>query len=507
MFKRYFRAATVLALAACSLLVSSCDEEEAVETALLSYGPSGVLHGQDITFIGTGLDKVTSIVFPVNVEVDKSAFKLHTADAIVVTVPIETMEGKVILRTTEGDIETKTNFGLTYEIVIEELPAGAKPGTNATFKGQFLNYVKEVTFFDGLSVTEFVSQSRTELVVAVPVVAKTGPILFSDGKEFAQIVEEVLTVTLPAVTDISPLNVKHAAQLTLTGTDLDLVTEISFPGGGKVSKANFSAQSATQLIVSVPVTATNGKLVLTVASEEEVETEQSIVIILPVVTALSPSDTPLHTAGTTLTLTGTDLDLVAELKFPGVSAKVAPLSKTPTQLEVVIPDGVEGGTLVVFTIHGFSVPVSLPFGNQLVLAKVIYDESVRSPFGPGGGWGGVTTDASSTENPRVGTKSIKVTYPGGWGGGCQFGTWGSSPLSTDGTTYYSFSIYGGPGTQGKEINVNVSGQQVSVVVEEGKWKDVNIPLTTVGSPASISEVWFQDKGWGGTVFIDHIGLK
>ena len=102
---------------------------------------------------------------------------------------------------------------------------------------------------------------------------------------------------------------------------------------------------------------------------------------------------------------------------------------------------------------------------------------------------------------------MKVTYGGDYGGGCQFGTWGNSPLSTTGTSYFAFSIYGGTGTGGKNINVNISGVQKTVSIAEGSWKDVKILLSDVGNPTSLMEVWFQDQGWSGTVFIDQIGLK
>lgn len=488
-----------------SIGMSSCAEEETVETSLLSFGPAGVLHGEDIIFVGTGLDKVESIVFPVDVEVLKSEFKSHTSNKIVVTVPVETTEGKVILKTADGEIESKTSFGLTYEIQVTGVPDNAKPGTEATFTGEFLNYVKEVTFYDGLSVSDFVSQSRTELVVIVPLSAKTGPVQFSNGDLEPLIAETVLNITLPEVTDITPLSVKHAESLTLIGNDLDLVTSIEFPGGAVVPSANFVSQEESEIVVTVPVTAVNGKLTLSVASEQEVETASSITIILPSVTSFSPALPEDHTAGTTLTITGTDLDLVGSIKFPGVSTSVTSFTKTATQIDVVIPNGVQGGTLILITVQGFNVPVTVPFGNQLTLLAVIFDDAVRSPFGKGG-WG--SPDVANTENPRVGSVSIKSTFTGGYSGGGQFGTWGNSPLSTAGTTYVAFSVFGGAGTEGKTLIVNFNGgPQAYITLTEGSWKDVKVALTDIGSPASISEISFQDGNWSGVVYIDQIGLK
>jgi hypothetical protein len=206
-------------------------------------------------------------------------------------------------------------------------------------------------------------------------------------------------------------------------------------------------------------------------------------------------------------LIGTDLDLVAKIKFPGVTNPVTTFTKTATKIDVVIPAGVQGGTIILTTIHDFIVPVEVPFGDQLVLATIMFDDAVKAPLGAGGGWGGVVTDAANTENPRVGSVAIKATFNGSWGGGAQLGNWSGQSVATAGTAYYAFSIFGGPGTNGKEINVNVAGVQVQVAVVEGSWKDVQIPLSSFNSPTGISEIWFQDRGWSGTVWIDQIGLK
>lgn len=52
-----------------------------------------------------------------------------------------------------------------------------------------------------------------------------------------------------------------------------------------------------------------------------------------------------------------------------------------------------------------------------------------------------------------------------------------------------------------------SATSVQVAIEEGKWKDVQIPLSSFGNPATIGELSFQDTDWAGTIFIDHIGLQ
>jgi hypothetical protein len=514
--KNILRVVSLLCLALSAFVFTACDSDDdsgSGEVQLLSFGPSGVKHGEEITFVGQNLDKVTSITFSPSVDVPSSAFTSVTKETIKLIVPNAVEPGKVILKTPDGDIESKTNFNLEVPVVITAVTQEAKPGTDITITGEMLNWIESITFASDLVVekADFVSQSQTEVVVTVPMEAQTGFLTFNTGgtEPLTFDSENPLTVKLPAVTSLTPSSIRHASNLTIAGTDLDLVTKIKFPGGTSVLQANFVSQSAESIVVAVPVNATNGKLVLTAPSGLEVQTAGSITIILPVVTAFSPASTLDHDPGVTLTITGTDLDLVGKLTFPNVPTPVTSfISQTTTEIQVVIPDGASGGTLVITTINGFPVPVTVPFGDQLTLAKIIYDDAIKTPLGAGGGWGGVTTDAANTEQVRAGTKSIKVTFAGSWGGGAQFGNWSTGQLvSTTGMSYYAFSIYGGAGTEGKEVNVNVSGKQVIVVVKEGQWKDVQIPLTDLNSPAGIGEIWFQDRGWSGVVFIDHIGLK
>lgn len=505
----------VLTLAMIAMLVTvfnSCDESDekgSSEVVLSSFGPSGVHHGDKIKFIGQNLDKVTAIVLKPSVEVPSSAFVSQSASMIEIIVPAAAEAGKVLLKTPDGDIESKTIFNLEVPVVITSITEEARPGANVTIVGENLNWIESVLFTDDLLVekADFVSQSATELVVTVPVEAKSGFLTFSSGGTEPLVFdsEEELVVTLPVVTDLNPSSVKHAANLTITGSDLDLVNEIKFTGGASVTE--FVSQSEIEIVVEVPVTTTSGKLTLVVASGVEIQTD-AISIILPNVTSFNPSNTSNHTAGTTLSMIGTNLDLVDKIKFPGVANQVTTFTKTATQIDVVLPAGVEGGTVVLTTIHGFTVPVGVPFGNQLTLATVIYDDAIHTPLGPGGGWGGVTTDAASSEQVRVGSKSIKVTFAGSWGGGGQFGNWSTGQtFSTAGMTYFALSVYGGTGSNNKVINVNVSGTQAQVTVEEGKWKDIQIPLSSVGSPAGIAEIWFQDQGWTGVIYIDQVGLK
>jgi hypothetical protein len=508
------KALIVVCLTSLGICLQSCDndDESNGQVTLLSFGPSGVKHGETIKFVGTNLDKATAIVLPPSIEITRDGFASQSKELIELVVPDAAESGKVILRSPQGDIETKTLLSFDVDVVINSITAEAKPGTNITITGDKVNWIESIVFPKDLLVEKesFVSQSLTELVVTVPMEAQSGILTFftggTDPLDFTS--EEPLDVKLPQAEALTP-SIRHAADLTLSGTDLDLVTQIDFPGGASVMAEDFKSHSETAIVVVVPPTALNGKLVLTAPSGLKVETSNSISIILPIVSAFSPEDTEEHDAGVTLTLVGTDLDLVEKITFPNVAEPVTDFTRiSDTEIQVVIPDGVQGGTVMLTTIHAFAVPVSLPFGDQLQLAIVFFDDAIKGGFSQWGGWGS-TTDWNNSEQIRLGSKAIKMTYTGGnWSGAAQFG---AGNALTDGAAFFAFSLYGGAGTGGKKIQLLVKrtgGESTKqFTIEEGKWTDIKVPLADLGSPANITEIFFQNADFTGTVFIDHVGLK
>src|SRR6185369_6438258 len=172
-------------------LLGSCKKDEQVQPALQSFGPTTANHDENIKFIGVGLDQVTSIVMPVDIEIPASQFVSQSSTQIELKVPHESMVGFVTLKTAKGDITTKTAFGAAYKISVTSFtPTQARPGTDITITGDFLNYIKQVTFSKDLKVTQFVSQSVNQLVVTIPMSAQTGPIVLTDLAKTPQLVDQ-----------------------------------------------------------------------------------------------------------------------------------------------------------------------------------------------------------------------------------------------------------------------------------------------------------------------------
>jgi hypothetical protein len=318
--------------------VTSCDDDEegsVGEVTLQSFGPSPVMRGGEMRFIGINMDKVNSVMLPGNVEV--TSFVSQTSDMLVIQIPEAAMPGAVTLRTAQGEIVTKTEFGISEPITIKTIsPAKVRPDDILTIEGTYLNLVAEVLFTDNISVTEFVSQTQSTLKVKVPHGAQTGPIVLVDGEDVPNKIksENDVQVTLPVVTGLAPEPVKAGKALTISGTDLDLTTLVVFTGGANVDSANFTSQSATQIVLNIPLNAQNGTIKLVPKSQVESESTAQLVLVAPVVSAITPN--PVKPGGT-ITVTGTDLDLITGVTLGGNKAGKIKTGGTATSILVEVP--------------------------------------------------------------------------------------------------------------------------------------------------------------------------
>ena len=329
------------------VMLTSCQKAEPdTEVVLLSFGPMPVARGAELRFIGRNLDRVTAVVLPDNLTI--TAFDTKSAELLTVTVPQEAMPGYVVLKTPDGDITTKTRIGYSEPISVTTLsPATVKAGDELTITGDYLNLVGEVIFTDRVSVMKasFISQSRTQIKLLVPAAAQTGKIAVSDAEEDPVIVYSAnsLTVKLPVFTSITPNPVKAGTALTITGTDLDLVTSVVL--GGNKTLTTFTSQSATQIVLTVPADTKDGKVTMIPASGVRIASAEDLVMVVPTV-----SVTPVTLKnGQEITVTGTNLDLIDRVIFGGNKQGTIIAGGTATEIHVTVPDDAVTGQVKFIT--------------------------------------------------------------------------------------------------------------------------------------------------------------
>ena len=415
------------------LLFTSCDkDEEDLTTVKLSvFGPSPALRGGELKFIGANLDKVTAVVLSPNIEI--STFVSKTANELVITIPQNTAPGKVKLKTPQGDITTITPLTFSEPISIASVaPATVKAGDTFTINGDYLNLIAQVIFSDGVVVesANFISQTRAKIEVKVPVEAQTGKVMISNGAEIPVLVYTAnpVQVTLPAVTTVAPNPVKPGTEVQITGTNFQLVKSLVF--SEEITVDNFTVNDAkTQITAVVPTHAKEGSIQLVAFSGVKVSAATPLSLVGPAVTSISPK--PVKN-GETITITGTNLDLVVGATFGGDVTGVI-LSQSATQLEVTVPltatEGkvtlttnsgktaeTEAITLVKPTISSIA-PLALMAGNDITITGTHLDLVRKVTFV--GGLSVDVTPASATSftvtvpPAAVGTAAIVMTTTNG----------------------------------------------------------------------------------------------
>lgn len=345
-----------------SLTFTACDTND-VDTnqykggiSLNVFGPSPVLRGGELRFLGCGMDQVTSVLIPGCDAI--TDIQLISAEEIRVIVPQTALPGYVTLMLRNGEsIVTKTQLTYSEPVSIESFsPESVRPGDVLTIKGEYLNLMHQVIFAENVIVSDeviaeeeateatskFLKHTRNEIQVRVPEEAQSGKIILSDGAEIPnRLYSEVeLQVVLPSVAEVADYNnIKPGAIMTVTGENFDLVKEVRMENGETMLFTYSAEQKA--LTFTIPRGAVNGPIYVVPAS--------GVLVQVAEIKMATPEDVKAQeteiTAGKELTLTGKNMDMIAAVLFPGVEKAVEPTSLSETEVKVVVPGEAQSGMI------------------------------------------------------------------------------------------------------------------------------------------------------------------
>ncbi|MCI7001813.1 MAG: hypothetical protein MR898_05820 [Prevotella sp.] len=472
---------TLLVMALMGLSLAACSNDD-LDTnqyqggvSLNAFGPSPVMRGGQLRFIGSNLDQIREVRIPgVDAITTIEVVKAGVPSEIRVTVPHDGPEvGNVVLvANNDQEITTKSTLTYTEGIVIKSITPSAMPGDVIEIKGDedgYLNLIHSMAFADNVVVSEkdFLQHDRYTIKVKVPEDAKTGKLQFytadltvgdaakldyqivlSDDRlivgtptvakvkgrnevdaegtitakagetvtvtgDYMQLIKAVkvggveiteftiaedgksLSFVLPAEapdgaidlvckSDVevpaamvetvkpsdcvaAPAPVKAGAALTISGKDMDLVTAVEFDNADALSGEAISVAADKVVVTAVPETATEGKLRLVMANGQKVEVE--FTLVKPTATGYNANPA---SAGSTIQITGTDLDLVKSVDFGGAEATVEKdaVSADGTTLNVKVPMAAASGAPVLKLANGVTINAPKLTINEAVFCYV-----------------------------------------------------------------------------------------------------------------------------------------
>ena len=263
-----------------------------------------------------------------------------TEGSVSAVIPPGAMTGPITVTNNAGATAT-TGFFYIAPWVTGFTPR-ARVGETLTLSGRSFRAVSSVSF-GGVITTNLTVVSNTLMTVVVPVGAPAAaPLtLESPGGRFISVSNFVLA---PRIGGFSPSGGPVGTLVTVTGSGLSRVTEVSFGG---VPAAPVSV-TATQVTVKVPFGAGTGPLVVNGGSGSD--ESQALFHGFPQVLSIVPS---LVKVGETVTLNGTNLlGTTAVLFGPNRLASTLIAVLDNRRVTARVPEGASSGSVWVVTPGG-----------------------------------------------------------------------------------------------------------------------------------------------------------
>ena len=342
-------------------LITSDGDEIKTKTALTylepieleSFSPASVKADDVLTIKGDYLNLIHEVVFSEDVVVSEKDFASHTRYEIKVKVPVEARTGVIGLGDLDETLEENAELipNVIYseaELVVAQPEVSSMTaerfiaGAQVKIAGKNFQYVASLNL-PGAPATEFsVNGAGTEITFTLPDTAQDGEAVLVAKSGVEVKAGEYVTV-VPGSLAAAPAPVKAGAVLTITGSDLALVSGIDLPGA---SGMEYSTSEAITL--TMPDTATEGDATLWMANGKSVTV--AFTLVKPVFASYSANPAA---AGSDITITGTDLDLVKSVTFGG--DLTVEVEATESAIVVAVPTTAETGVVKLNLANGTSV--------------------------------------------------------------------------------------------------------------------------------------------------------
>ncbi|MFQ5637814.1 MAG: IPT/TIG domain-containing protein [bacterium] len=352
---------------------------------ITAFTPTSGPVGTTVTIVGSNFSEVAGITFNEKLSTN---FTIFSSSEIHAQVPTGATNGVIVLINNAGSATSSSVFTVTTAPGISSFtPSSGTSGTEVTLLGN--NFTGTVSVaFNGVSAAQFTVDSDTVIKATVPSGATTGKISVTSGNGAGLSASDFIITPTPVITSFSPPAGPVGSDVTVAGNHFNGATAVAFNG---VAAAQFTVDSNTQITATVPNGATTGKISVTSAGGAATSASDFTIVLLPVVTAFSPSAGPI---GTDVTLTGNHFTGATSVAFNGVSAAQFTVD-SDTQIRATVPSGATTGKISVTSAGGAATSAS---DFTIVLLPVV---TVFSPSA-----GPVGSEVTLTGNHFTGAASV-----------------------------------------------------------------------------------------------------
>lgn len=294
--------------------------------------------GEVLSIKGSSFDQIASVKFE-GATVNAADFKSQSATEITVAVPAKATDGTFYVITKSGVEVPVGNIITVVPTQLVATPNPVKNGGELTITGKDMDLITGIAFPNAKE-SKLNKIETTKVTSTVPEDAQEGDITLSldNGKT----VTVAYKLVKPTVTACTPAAITAGERTIIKGTDLDLVSSVTFPGDVEQTVTDFKG-TANNIAVTVPTACAGSGFKLNLKNGITVNIDGQLSIKAatdPAIASVTPGEA---IAGSKITITGKNFQNIQNL-YIGSYKVNRYTSRTNTEIVCQVPANAEVGT-------------------------------------------------------------------------------------------------------------------------------------------------------------------
>lgn len=307
--------------------------------------------GEVLSIKGSSFDQIASVKFE-GATVNAADFKSQSATEITVAVPAKATDGTFYVITKSGVEVPVGNIITMVPTQLVATPNPVKNGGELTITGKDMDLITGIAFPNAKE-SKLNKIETTKVTSTVPEDAQEGDITLSldNGKT----VTVAYKLVKPTVTACTPAAITAGERTIIKGTDLDLVSSVTFPGDVEQTVTDFKG-TANNIAVTVPTACAGSGFKLNLKNGITVNIDGQLSIKAatdPAIASVTPGEA---IAGSKITITGKNFQNIQNL-YIGSYKVNRYTSRTNTEIVCQVPANAEVGT--------YKIVMEDPDGNKI----------------------------------------------------------------------------------------------------------------------------------------------